>query len=93
MKAIPRELMTQFDILLNAIEIPKDKHGHTKKVAALLSGFLSKVSFRWGSIASLPNFLNKLKEQAHSNSKIERHILSHYFINCFRLNSIIGESV
>jgi hypothetical protein len=42
MKKIPRELMKQFDNFLNAIEIPKDKHGHTKKVAALLSGFFAK---------------------------------------------------
>jgi len=36
MKAIPRKLMTQFDNFLNAIEIPKDKHGHTKKVGCAI---------------------------------------------------------
>lgn len=66
MKAIPKELMTQFDSLLKAIEIPKDKHGHYKKWLRYYLDFCQKYRFAEDKIESLPKFLNKLKEKAQT---------------------------
>ncbi len=63
MKAIPTELMRQFEHLLQAIAIPRKTHGHYKKWLRYYLDFCQKYNIDENKVQSLPKFLNKLQQK------------------------------